>query len=430
MGVRLPIYLDHQATTPVDARVRAAMLPFLGGIGEKFGNAASQHSFGWVAEAAVDRAREQVARLINASPSEIIFTSGATEANNLALLGVARAYGLPRHERALLSGGATGSLSPRLTAIQDPASRGDRFVSVATEHKAILDPLTHLVEEGFDAEILGVAPTGLVDPRAFAAALTPRTLLASVMAANNEIGVLQPIAALGALARERGVLFHTDASQAAGKIPLDVQAMPIDLLSISGHKLYGPKGVGALFVRRKGPRVTLAPIMFGGGHERGLRSGTLDVAGIVGLGEACAVAAEEMASEATRLLDLRDRLLAGVMARLTHVVVNGDLTQRLPGNLSLAFLHVEGEALINAMKDVALSSGSACTSASREPSHVLAALGTGLAHHSIRFGLGRTTTAEEIDFVIEALAQKVPLLRASSASWEEASRGPAPRWFP
>ncbi len=431
---RLPIYLDHQATTPIDPRVRAAMLPYLE---DRFGNAAStSHRFGWIAEEAVEKAREQVAGLIGASTSEIVFTSGATEANNLAIVGAARAYGVPAHEQALVEAARAGAvdasrLPERLREwVSEAGVFRDHLVTVSTEHKAVLDPIAALTAEGYASTVLGVPESGLLDVEAFDRALDPqRTILASVMAANNEIGVLQPIEALGARARAKGVLFHTDASQALGKIDLDVRTMPIDLLSISGHKLYGPKGVGALYVRRKAPRVSLVPLVHGGGHERGLRSGTLDVPAIVGLGEACAIAGVERVAEGARLRALRERLLAGVRARLSHVEVNGDLERRLPGNLNLSFRYVEGEALIHALKDVAVSSGSACTSALREPSHVLRALGVGddRAHASIRFGLGRGTTEEEIDFVVEALADRVTKLRAISPEWDALQRGPV-RW--
>lgn len=423
-----PLYLDHQATTPVDPRVKAAMLPYLE---ERFGNAAStSHRFGWLAEDAVVRAREQVAALIGASPSEIVFTSGATEANNLAILGAARAHGLSRPEQVLLAEVRAGRLPAevlpaKLVGVEGAGPWRDHLVTVGTEHKAVLDPVRALVDEGYRSTVLGVDAQGLVDVDAFDAALGERTVLASVMAANNEIGVLQPLAELGARARAKGVLFHTDAAQAAGKIPLDVRTLPVDLLSLSAHKLYGPKGVGALYVRRKAPRVSLVPLVYGGGHERGLRSGTLDVPGIVGLGAACALAQAELEAEATRLRLLRARLYEGLRARLDRVELNGALEPRLPGNLSLSFHGVAGEALIHALGDIAVSSGSACTSASREPSHVLRALGVGddRAHSSLRFGLGRSTTAADIDRVIDRVVDRVQKLRAMSPDLEPPAGG-------
>jgi cysteine desulfurase len=384
--LQLPIYMDHHATTPVDPRVLDAMLPFFR---EHFGNASSRnHSFGWAAAAAVDAARERVAALLHAEGREIVFTAGATESNALALRGVAAAS----------------------------RERGDHIVTIAIEHKAVLDCCKRLEHEGCHVTILPVEPDGVVDVGRLAAALTARTILVSVMAANNEIGTLQPLAAIGALARERGFLFHTDAAQAVGKIPLDVDALGIDLLSCSAHKLYGPKGIGALFVRRRGRHVRLAPLLDGGGQERGLRSGTLNVPGIVGLGAACEVARAAMDEEATRLRRLRDRLLEGICSRLEGVTVNGSLQARLPGNLNLSFAGVQGESLLMLMNDVALSPGAACDSANAEPSHVARAIGEpdDLARSALRFGLGRSNTEEEVDYVVSKVVAAVLRLRQES----------------
>ena len=383
---KLPIYMDNHATTPVDERVVEAMLPYFYG---KFGNAASRsHQFGWAAEEAVEHSRKQVAKLINADPREIVFTSGATESNNLALKGVAEAY---RQE-------------------------GGHIITAVTEHKAVLDTCAHLERTGFNVSYLPVRKDGLLDLEQLADAITDRTVLVSVMSANNEIGVLQPFDDIGRLCRARGILFHTDAAQAAGKIPLDVNAAHIDLLSISAHKMYGPKGVGALYVRRKDPRVTLSPQMDGGGHERGLRSGTLNVPGIVGLGKACEICGEEMAAESVRLAALRDRLKDKIFGQLDDVQVNGSLDHRLPNNLNLSFRHVEGESLMMALSDIAVSSGSACTSAKLESSYVLKALGVDddLAHSSIRFGLGRFNTESEVDYVAARVCETVTRLRELS----------------
>jgi cysteine desulfurase len=379
----LPIYLDNHATTRCDPRVVQAMLPYFS---ERYGNPASRnHSFGWEAAEAVDQARAEVAQILGAEPKEILFTSGATESNNLAILGAATLY----------------------------RPQGNHLITVQTEHRAVLDPCRRLLGEGWEVTFLPVDSTGLVNPQAVAEAITPRTILVSVMAANNEIGVLQPLGAIGTICKERKVLFHTDATQAVGKIPLDAQSLGIDLLSLSAHKIYGPKGIGALFVRRRNPHVRLAPLMVGGGHERGLRSGTLPTPLIVGLGLACRLCLDEMPTEAERLAHLRDRLFEGLKARLDGISLNGHPTQRLPGNLNVSFAGVHGEALLMAMKNVAVSSGSACTSASVEPSYVLRALGVpdDLAHASIRFGLGRFTTPEEIDFAIEETATAVKRLR-------------------
>jgi cysteine desulfurase len=380
------IYLDNNATTRTDPRVVEAMLPYFT---ERYGNAASlTHAFGRAADEAVDLAREQVAVLIGAHPRDIVFTSGATESDNLALKGVAAMY----------------------------RPKGDHLLTVATEHKAVLDPIRRLGREGFQVTILPVDARGHVSVDAMAQALTPRTILVSVMAANNEIGTLQPIREIGRLCKERGVLFHTDAAQAAGKVPLDVEDRGIDLLSLSAHKMYGPKGVGALYVRRRDPRVRLEPQMDGGGQERGLRSGTSNVPAIVGFGVACELCRQEMAAEANRLTDLRERLRRGIQEELSDVSANGHPTERLPGNLNLSFGGVKGEALLMALGDVAVSSGSACTTASLEPSYVLKALGLDdeLAHGSIRFGLGRFNTAEEVDAVVRDVVRVVRYLRALS----------------
>lgn len=393
--MKKPIYLDNHATTPVDPRVLEAMLPYFT---EKFGNAASRnHSYGWEAEQAVERARQQIAELIGASPKEIIFTSGATESDNLAIKGVAEMY----------------------------AERGDHIITVVTEHKAVLDTCKHLEKQGRRVTYLPVDREGLIDLDELRRAITDRTVLISVMWANNEIGVLQPIREIGRIARERGVLFHTDATQAVGKVPVNVEQDNVDLMSLSAHKMYGPKGVGALYVRRKNPRVQLAAQMDGGGHERGMRSGTLNVPGIVGFGEACAICHREMAEEARRLQELRDRLKDRLLAELDEVYVNGSLEHRLPNNLNMSFAYVEGESLMMAMKDVAVSSGSACTSATLEPSYVLKALGVGddLAHTSIRFGLGRFNTPEEIEYVADRVIEAVRRLRELSPLYEMAKEG-------
>ena len=393
--MKLPIYLDHHATTPVDPRVLEAMLPTFTTV---FGNAASKtHSFGWQAAEAVDRARAEVATLIGAQPKEIVFTSGATESNNLAIQGAAEHF----------------------------RERGDHVISVATEHSSVLDVLKVLEANGLRITLLPVDAAGLVDPAAVRAAITDRTILITVMAANNEIGTLAPMAELGRIARERGVLFHTDATQAIGKVPVNVEEWGVGLLSLSAHKLYGPKGAGALYVRSQNPRARIQPQMHGGGHERGLRSGTVNVPGAVGLGRACAIAREEMEAEARRVQGLRDRLERGLMERLEGVTRNGPPGRRLPGNANLAFAGVEGEALMMGIKEIAVSSGSACTSANPEPSHVLKAIGVRpeLSRSSIRFGLGRWTTGEEIDFTIERVATVVTKLRQLSPVRAPAGRG-------
>jgi cysteine desulfurase len=387
--VQLPIYMDCHATTPLDPRVLDAMLPYLR---EQFGNAASRtHSFGWAAEAALDAARAQVAALLGADGREILFTSGTTESNHLALRGAAQA----RRER------------------------GDHLVTTAIEHKAVLETCRRLEREGFRLTVVPVGMDGIVDAERIVAAIEPRTILVSVMAANNEIGTLQPIAAIGRACRERGVVFHTDAAQAAGKIPIDVDACGIDLLSFSAHKIYGPKGVGALYVRR---RLRLEPTSDGGGQERGLRSGTVNVPGAVGLGEACALAAAEMPVEAPRLSALRDRLLAGIRAELDDVTVNGSLVQRLPHNLNVSFAGVQGESLLMLMNDVAVSPGAACDSANAEPSHVARAIGLpdDLARSSLRFGLGRFTSAEEVEYATAKVVRSVRRLRGESPRYSGA----------
>jgi cysteine desulfurase len=396
--MKLPIYMDHHATTPVDPRVMEAMAPYFTRI---FGNAASRnHVFGWEAEAAVDEARSQIAQAIGAQPKEIVFTSGATESDNLALIGVARAY----------------------------RSKGDHLVTAKTEHSAILDSCRALEREGFVVTYLNPERDGFIPAERVREAITEKTVLVSIMHANNEIGVVQDLAAIGAACREKGVLFHSDAVQAFGKVPFDVEQMRVDLASLTAHKIYGPKGAGALYVRSRGPRVRLEPLMHGGGHERGMRSGTLNVPGIVGFGKAAALGMAEREEEARRLRLLRRRLYQRMTSGIDAVTLNGpalpalaedgglapgEMERRLPGNLNLSFAHVEGEALLLGMKDVAVSSGSACTSATLKPSHVLRAIGVpdDLAHASIRFGLGRWNTAEEVDFAVEAAARSVRRLR-------------------
>jgi cysteine desulfurase len=395
MAVKLPIYMDNNATTRCDPRVVEAMLPYFT---EKYGNAASRnHAFGWEAEAAVEEGREQIADLIGASAKEIVFTSGATESDNLALKGVASMY----------------------------RKKGNHIISAVTEHKAILDTCKRLERDGCQVTFLPVDKFGQVHAQQVAEAITPQTILVTIMAANNEIGSINPIKEIGKVCKEKGVLFHTDAVQAVGKVPIDVNAMGIDLLSLSGHKLYGPKGIGALYVRKKDPRVRLDALIDGGGHERGMRSGTLPVPLIVGLATACSLCRSEMAVESQRLIRLRERLRKGIMDRLDETYVNGHPTERLPGNINISFAYVEGEALMMGMKDIAVSSGSACTSASLEPSYVLRALGVGdeLAHSSIRFGLGRFNTEEEVDFVIDDVARAVEHLRSMSPLYEMAKAG-------
>jgi len=386
--MKLPIYLDYSATTPVDPRVAAKMIPYLT---EHFGNPASRsHAYGWTTEQAVENAREEVAALVNCDPKELVWTSGATESINLALKGAAHFY----------------------------KDRGRHLVTVKTEHKATLDTMRELEREGFEVTYLDVLPNGLVDPAAFEAALRPDTSVVSVMFVNNEIGVIQDIAWMGEVLRKRGIVFHVDAAQATGKIPVDLGALKVDLMSFSAHKTYGPKGVGALFVRRK-PRVRIEAQMHGGGHERGMRSGTLPTHQIVGMGEAFRLARLEMATDNDRIRMLRDRLWAG-LSQIEEVYLNGDMERRVPHNLNVSFNFVEGESLIMAIKDVAVSSGSACTSASLEPSYVLRALGRSdeLAHSSIRFTVGRFTTEAEVDYVVDLMKRKVEKLRELSPLWE------------
>jgi cysteine desulfurase len=380
--------MDYSATTPVDPRVASMMIPYLT---EKFGNPASRsHAFGWEADAAVELAREQVAALVNADPKEIVWTSGATESNNLAIKGAAHFY----------------------------QGKGKHIITMRIEHKAVLDTVRELEREGFSATYLDPEPNGLLDMDKFKAALRPDTVLVSIMLVNNEIGVIQDIAAIGEICRDKGILFHVDAAQATGKVAIDLQQLKVDMMSFSAHKTYGPKGIGALYVRRK-PRVRLEAQMHGGGHERGMRSGTLPTHQIVGMGEAFRIAQVEMAQENERIRMLRDRLLNGLMS-MEEVHINGDMEQRVPHNLNLSFNFVEGESLMMAVKDVAVSSGSACTSASLEPSYVLRALGRSdeLAHSSIRFSIGRFTTAEEVDYVIELMKNKIGKLRELSPLWE------------
>ncbi|GAB4455008.1 MAG: IscS subfamily cysteine desulfurase [Armatimonadaceae bacterium] len=390
MSVQTPIYLDNNSTTRVDPRVVEEMLPYFS---EQFGNAASRsHPFGWVAEEAVDKAREQLARVINADPREIIFTSGATESNNLAIKGIAEMY----------------------------EDKGDHIITVVTEHKAVLDTCKRLETMGKRVTYLPVQENGLIDLDDLRNAIDDKTVLVTIMFANNEIGVIQPIKEIAEICAERDVIFHTDAVQAYGKVPIDVKEMGIHLLSFTAHKIYGPKGIGALYVRRRNPRVRLTAQIEGGGHERGFRSGTLNVPGIVGFGKAAELMLEEMEAERERLLGLRNRLMQTIMDASDEVYVNGSLDQRLPGNLNMSFGFVEGESLLMGLKDIALSSGSACTSASLEPSYVLKALGVGdeLAHSSLRFGIGRFNTEEEIDFVARRVINEVSRLREMSPLWE------------
>ena len=389
MSVRRPVYIDNHATTRTDPRVVEAMLPYFT---EHYGNAASvSHRFGWEAEEAVERAREQVARAIGAEAREIVFTSGATESNNLAIKGAAQAA----------------------------ARRGKHLVTAASEHKAVLDPMKRLAREGWDVTVVDCDEYGHVPVEAVAGAITDRTVLVSVMTANNEVGTINPVAEIGRLCHERGILFHTDAAQAVGKIPIDVRGDGIDLLSISAHKFYGPKGIGALYVRRRDPQVRLQPLLDGGGHERGFRSGTVAVPLVVGMGAAVELAIGEMREEAVRLLAMRDRLHRAIAERVPGTRLNGHPTDRLPGNLNLSFVDVDGEALMMAMRDVAVSSGSACSAADPEPSHVLRAMGLDedLARSSLRFGLGRFTTEDEIEFAVGAVAMAVERLRSQGVAW-------------
>ena len=388
MAVKLPIYMDHHATTPVAPEVFEAMRPFFL---EQFGNAASRsHAFGWAAEGAVETARAEVAQLIGCRPIEVVFTSGATESDNLALKGVAYAY----------------------------RDKGTHLVTSAVEHHAVLDTCKRLEKEGFQVTYLPLDRYGMVDPGDVAKAVTPKTTLVSVMLASNEVGTIQALAEIGRLCKAKGILLHSDAVQGVGKIPVKVDDLGVDLLSLTAHKMYGPKGVGALYVRMGNPRVRLVPQMDGGGHEKGRRSGTLNVPGIVGLGKACELSGRVMASEAARLIALRERLRAGLFVRLDHIHLNGHPTQRLPGNLNVSFDFVDGEALLLSLKEIAVSSGSACTSASMQASHVLRAMGIGdeLAHTSIRFGLGRGNTEEEVDYACDRVVEEVTRLRALGSS--------------
>ncbi|MGB8412467.1 MAG: IscS subfamily cysteine desulfurase [Candidatus Binatus sp.] len=394
--LKKPVYMDNHATTRVDSRVLDAMLPYFT---EKFGNAASRnHSFGWEAEEAVDRSRNQIAALIGAKSKEIIFTSGATESDNLAIKGVVEFY----------------------------KDKGNHIISCVTEHKAVLDSCRALERAGrATVTYLPVDKYGMVDPDAVRRAITDKTVLITIMWANNEIGTIHPIAEIGRIAKEKGVIFHCDAVQAIGKVPVDVEKAGVDLASITAHKIYGPKGIGAIYVRSKGPRVRLTPQMDGGGHERGMRSGTLNVPGIVGLGAACEIAGTEMPEEARRLIQLRSQLQAGLFERLDEIYVNGHPTERLPGNLNVSFAYVEGESLLMGINDIAVSSGSACTSATLEPSYVIRALGIDdeLAHSSIRFGLGRFNTLEEVDYVTDRVSKEVKRLREMSPLYEMAKEG-------
>ncbi len=393
--MKFPIYLDYHATTPVDPEVLQTMIPYFT---EIFGNAASRnHEFGWTAEAAVEKARQQIAHFIGAHEKEIIFTSGATESNNLALMGVAEMY----------------------------QEKGKHIITSPIEHKSILDTCHFLEKKGFSITYLKVDSYGQVSPESVRNAMTPQTILVSIMAANNEIGTINSIGEIGKVCKERSVLFHTDAVQAVGKIPLNVESMGVDLLSLTAHKIYGPKGIAALYVRRRNPRVRLTPLIYGGGHERGMRSGTLNVPGIVGMGKAVELAQKEMSEEVPRIQRLRDRLWEKIQENLDEVYLNGHPTDRLPNNLNVSFAYVEGESLMMGMKELAVSSGSACTSASLEPSYVLKHIGVGedLAHTSIRFGLGRFTTQEEIDFAAEKVVCIVKKLRELSPLYEMVKEG-------
>jgi cysteine desulfurase len=393
--MKLPVYLDNNSTTPIDLRVVEAMMPYLT---EKFGNAASRsHAYGWEGEEAVEKARTQIGQLIGANSKEIVFTSGATESINIAIKGAYEMYG----------------------------EKGNHIITSVTEHKATLDSAKYIEKHGAKVTYLPVNSMGQINLDDLKNAITPQTILVSLMHANNEMGTIHPIAEIGKITKEKGILLHVDAAQTAGKIPVNVEQMGIDILSISGHKMYGPKGIGALYVRRSNPRVRLAPVVHGGGHERGLRSGTLNVPAIVGLGKAAELALQEMESEAKRVADLRDRLHKGITTELDEVYLNGHPTHRLPNNLNLSFAYVEGEALMMGFKELAVSSGSACTSASLEPSYVLKAMGVGeeLAHTSIRFGLGRFTTPEEVDFAIDKVVGTVKRLREMSPLYEMAKEG-------
>jgi cysteine desulfurase len=395
MALKLPIFMDNHSTTPTDPRVLEVMIPYFL---EKYGNAASRnHSFGWEAEEACEKARQQIARLIHADPKEIIFTSGATESNNLALKGIAEIY----------------------------REKGDHVITCMTEHRSVLDTAKRLEKMGLKVTYLPVDKYGMVNPEDVRNAITDKTIIISIMMANNEIGTIHPVAEIGKIAKDRGILFHCDATQGVGKIPVDVQTMGIDLMSFTAHKIYGPKGVGALYIRKKAPRVRLAPMIDGGGHERGMRSGTLPVPLIAGFGRACEICQEVMAEESERLTHLRDKLQNGILKNFDEVYVNGHPKQRLPHNLNVSFAYVEGESVLMGLKEIALSSGSACTSASLEPSYVMKALGVGsdLAHSSIRFGLGRFNTEEEVDYVIARTTETIKRLREMSPLYELAKEG-------
>jgi len=393
--MKFPIFMDNHSTTPMDPRVLEEMLPYFV---EKFGNSASRnHQFGWEAEEAVENARKRIARLINCDAKEIVFTSGATESDNLALKGLVEMY----------------------------KEKGDHVITCSTEHRAVLDTCKALEKRSIKVTYLPVAKDGLVNPDEVRKAITDKTILISIMLANNEIGTIHPIAEIGKIAKEKGILFHCDATQGVGKIPVDVETLKVDLMSFTAHKIYGPKGVGALYVRKKGPRVRLVPQIDGGGHERGMRSGTLPVPLVVGFGKACELCQQEMPTESKRIAALRDRLQAQIMVSLDECYLNGHPTQRLPHNLNISFAYVEGEALLMGVKEIALSSGSACTSATLEPSYVLRALGVGsdLAHSSIRFGLGRFTTEEEVDYTAKRMVEAVKRLREMSPLYEMAKEG-------
>ncbi len=393
--MKFPLYMDNHSTTPMDPRVLETMLPYFI---EKFGNAASRnHQFGWEAEEAVEHARKQIAKLIHCDAKEIVFTSGATESDNLALKGVVEMY----------------------------KEKGDHVITCSTEHRAILDTCKSLEKRGIKVTYLPVEKDGRVNPDEVRKAITDKTILISIMLANNEIGTIHPIAEIGKIAKEKGILLHCDATQGVGKIPVDVEALKVDLMSFTAHKIYGPKGVGALYVRKKGPRVRLVPQIDGGGHERGMRSGTLPVPLIIGFGKACELCEQEMSAESKRIAAMRDRLQAQIMKSLDECYLNGHPTERLPHNLNISFAYVEGEALLMGVKEIALSSGSACTSATLEPSYVLRALGVGsdLAHSSIRFGLGRFTTDEEVDYTAKRMAEAVTRLREMSPLYEMAKEG-------
>ena len=395
MTMKFPIFMDNHSTTPMDPRVLEAMLPYFT---QKFGNSASRnHQFGWEAEEAVENARKQIAKLIHCDAKEIVFTSGATESDNLALKGVVEMY----------------------------KEKGDHVITCSTEHRAVLDTCKSLEKRGIKVTYLPVGKDGLVNPDDVRKAITDKTILISIMLANNEIGTIHPIAEIARIAKEKGILLHCDATQGVGKIPVDVETLKVDLMSFTAHKIYGPKGIGALYVRKKGPRVRLVPQIDGGGHERGMRSGTLPVPLVVGFGKACELCEQEMPTESKRISALRDRLQAQIMGSLDECYLNGHPTQRLPHNLNISFAYVEGEALLMGVKEIALSSGSACTSATLEPSYVLRALGVGsdLAHSSIRFGLGRFTTAEEVDYTAKRMVEAVKRLREMSPLYEMAKEG-------